>query len=109
MALKKRGSRPIVVVGIGYRWFVRPKPTYSQGLTWSPLSLAVERADPHGCATLMVRLASPHPGNWMNAPASPVLPSAVTSAIRQALDCGWQPDHPGSPFTLDFGGEGQIP
>ncbi|MGW3892788.1 hypothetical protein ACWD69_29285 [Micromonospora chokoriensis] len=109
MALTKRGSRPIVVDGIGYRWFVRPKPTYSQGLTWSPLSFAVERADPPGCASLIVRLASPHPGNWMNAPAPPVLPSVVASAIRQALGCGWQPDHPGSPFMLGFGGEDQIP
>lgn len=108
-ALKKRGSRPIVVDGIGYRWFVRRKPTYSQGLTWSPLSFAVERADPPGCATLIVRLASPHPDNWMNAPASPVLPSAVASAIRQALDRGWQPDHPGSPFMLNLGDEDQLP
>lgn len=109
MALNKRGSRPIVVDGKGYRWIVRRKPTYSQGLTWSPLRFAVERTDPPGRATLVVQLASPHPANWMNAPSSPVLPSAVTSAIRQALDLGWQPDHPGSPFMLDLGDEDQLP
>ncbi|MGC4864728.1 hypothetical protein ACLQ3B_04735 [Micromonospora sp. DT53] len=108
MALNKRGSRPIVVDGKGYRWFVRRKPTYSQGLTWSPPSFAVERTDPPGCATLVVRLASPHPGNWMNAPASPLLPSGVASAIRQALDLGWQPDHPGSPFMVNLGDEDQL-
>ncbi|MET8836080.1 hypothetical protein ABZV78_19470 [Micromonospora sp. NPDC004540] len=105
MVINKRGSRPIVVDGTCYRWLVRRKPTYSQGLTWSPLSFAVERTDSPGCSTLVVRLASAHAGNWMNAAASPVLPSAVASAIRQALERGWQPDHPGSPFMLNVGDE----
>lgn len=109
MALRKRGTRPIVVDGIRYRWLVRRKPTYSQGLTWSPLTFAVERTEPPSCATLIVRLASPHPGNWINAPAAPVLPSAVARAIRQAHDRGWQPDHPKSPFTLSLGDEDQLP
>ncbi|QGL50180.1 hypothetical protein GCE86_26060 [Micromonospora terminaliae] len=103
MAINKRGSRPIVVDGKGYRWLIRRKPTYSQGLTWSPLSFAVDRTDAPGCATLIVRSASPRPDNWMNAAASPVLPSAVASAIRQALERGWQPGHPGSPFVLTLG------
>jgi len=107
VALNKRGSRPIVVDGNRYCWLVRRKPTYSQGLTWSPLSFAVERADLAGCATLVVRLASPRPDNWMNAVASPVLPSLVASAIRQGLERGWQPERPGSPFMLDLGADEQ--
>ncbi|MFG1838163.1 hypothetical protein ACGFH8_06965 [Micromonospora sp. NPDC049175] len=103
MAINKRGSRRIVVDDKGYRWLIRRKPTYCQGLTWSPLSFAVERTDPPGCATLIVELASPRPDNWVNATAAPVLPSAVASAIRQALERGWQPDHPGSPFMLNLG------
>ncbi|MEU5527082.1 hypothetical protein ABZ744_09090 [Micromonospora chersina] len=106
MALSKRGSRSVVVGGTPYRWLVRRKPTYSQGLTWSPLSFAVERADMPGCATLVVRVASPRPDNWMNAAAFPVLPSMVATAVRQALERGWQSDRPGSPFTLDLGNEG---
>ncbi|MFG3684170.1 hypothetical protein ACGF5H_29140 [Micromonospora chalcea] len=107
MALNKRGSRSIVVGGDRYRWLVRRKPTYSQGLVWSPLSFAVEWADLADCATLVVRLASPRPDNWMSAAASPVLPSLVASAIVQALERGWQPERPGSPFVLDLGaGEG---
>jgi hypothetical protein len=106
--LRRHLSRPIVVDGKGYRWFVRRKPTYSQGLTRLPLSFAVERTDPPSRATLVVQLASPHPGNWMNAPPYPVLPSAVASAIRQALDLGWQPDHPGSPFMLNLGDGDQL-
>ncbi len=38
VALNKRGSRPIVVDGNRYRWLIRRKPTYSQGLTWSPMA-----------------------------------------------------------------------
>ncbi|MFD6610818.1 hypothetical protein ACFWD1_18255 [Micromonospora chalcea] len=106
MALNKRGSRSIVVGGDRYCWLVRRKPTYSQGLTWSPLSFAVERADLADCATLVVRLASPRPDNWMSAAASPVLPSLVASAIVQALERGWQPERPGSPFVLDLGAGG---
>ncbi|MEU1966073.1 hypothetical protein ABZ541_21200 [Micromonospora sediminicola] len=109
MALRKRGSRPIVVDGESYRWSVRRKPTYGQGLAWSPLSFAVERTDPPGCATLVVRLASPRPDNWMNAAGSTVLPSTVAAAVRQALGRGWQPTRPGSPFLLDLGDEEQVP
>ncbi|MEH0829250.1 MULTISPECIES: hypothetical protein [unclassified Micromonospora] len=108
MALNKRGSRPIVVDGNRYRWLVRRKPTYSQGLTWSPLSFAVERADLPDCATLVVQLASPRPDNWINAAASPVLPSVVASAIRQALERGWQPERPGSPFMPNLGADDQL-
>ncbi|WP_307874077.1 MULTISPECIES: hypothetical protein [unclassified Frankia] len=92
-----------MVDGDHYRWVVRRKPTYSQGLTWSPLSFAVERADPPGRSTLVVRLATPRPDNWIKAPAPSVQPAAVAAAIRQALERGWQPSRPGSPFVLDLG------
>ncbi len=32
MAIPKRGSRNIVVNGESYRWYMRRRPTYSQGL-----------------------------------------------------------------------------
>ena len=36
MALVRKGSRQIVVDGTAYRWRLRGRPTYSQGLAWSP-------------------------------------------------------------------------
>ncbi|MFV2105425.1 hypothetical protein [Micromonospora sp. LOL_015] len=100
MATVKRGSRPIIVDGCRYRWTVRRKPTYSQALAWAPLTFAVERINPPGCAVLVVRVASAHPGNWVHAEAMPVRPLMVAAAIRQALVRGWQPDRPDSPFVL---------
>ncbi len=43
----------------------------------------------------------------MSAATSPVLPSLVASAIVQALERGWQPEFPGSPFLLDLGADEQ--
>ncbi|MEU7169147.1 hypothetical protein AB0A70_31595 [Streptomyces morookaense] len=100
MALPRKGSRRIVVDGVTYRWTVRGRPTYDQGLCWSPLTFAVEHADSPG-TTLVVRTGRPHPGNWMGQPTEPVLPSAVADAIRTARRKGWTPEAPGSPFLLD--------
>ena len=44
MAIPKRGARNIVVDGQAYRWYVRRKPTYRQGLCDSSMQLAVEHA-----------------------------------------------------------------
>jgi hypothetical protein len=100
MALARKGSRRIVVDGTVYRWRVRHKPSYCQGLAWTPLSYAVEQADSTG-AVLVVRTSQPHPSNWINAPAAPVRPADVASSIRTALANGWSPTCPGKPFVVD--------
>ena len=100
MALLKRGSRRIVVDGTAYRWRLRGRPTYDQGLCASPCTYAVERAGGQG-AVLVVMTDQPHPGNWIGRRAQPVLPSDVSRAIHTALAGGWRPDHPGSAFHLD--------
>ncbi|MFJ8162414.1 hypothetical protein ACIRBY_15975 [Streptomyces sp. NPDC096136] len=43
MTLVKKGSRLITVDGTTYRWRLRGRPTYDQGLVVSPLAYAVER------------------------------------------------------------------
>ena len=48
MALVKKGSRLITVDGVGYRWRVRGRPTYSQGIGQTGLTFAVERVDLKG-------------------------------------------------------------
>lgn len=100
MALPRKGARRIVDDGTAYRWRVRHEPSYCQGLGWTPLSYAVERADPAG-TVLVVKTGGAHPGNWVGAPATPVRPSDVADAIRTALAHGWSPDRADRPFLLD--------
>ncbi|MEW2395860.1 hypothetical protein [Streptomyces sp. NPDC046862] len=100
MALVGKGSRRIVVDGTAYRWRLRGRPTYSQGLAWSPCTFAVEHANTPG-TTLVVSTDQPHPNNWICREAEPVLPSRVATAVRLALREGWTPTAPGSAFHLD--------
>ncbi len=48
VALNTKGSRPLVVDGVAYRWNVRRKPSYGQLLGESNLVFAVERSDVSG-------------------------------------------------------------
>jgi len=100
MALRRKGSRRIVVDGTIYRWRLRRRPTYFQGLAWSPCTFAVEHADTPG-TTLVVTTNQSHPSNWLGREAKPVLPSGVAKAIQLALREGWTPTAPGSGFHLD--------
>ncbi|MEU1181234.1 hypothetical protein ABZ464_27035 [Streptomyces sp. NPDC005820] len=100
MAFVRKGSRRIVVYGTAYRWRLRGRPTYSQGLAWSPCTYAVEHADTPGM-TLVVTTDQPHPSNWIGREAEPVLPSGVAAAVRLALREGWTPTVSGSAFYLD--------
>ncbi|MER5913048.1 hypothetical protein ABT124_21735 [Streptomyces sp. NPDC001982] len=101
MALGRKGARRIVVDGTAYRWRLRRRPTYNQGLCWTPCTYAVEHAD-HPGTTLVVTTNQPHIGNWIARLANPVLPSDVAHAIDSALRQGWTPKVPGSPFHLDW-------
>ncbi|MFF4656630.1 hypothetical protein [Streptomyces sp. NPDC001381] len=100
MALVRKGSRRIVVVGTVYRWRLRGRPTYDQGLAQSRCTFAVEHADTPG-TTLVVTTNEPHPSNWFGRAAEPVLRSTVAAAVRLALSEGWAPKAPGSAFHLD--------
>ncbi|MFF9034072.1 hypothetical protein ACF090_01190 [Streptomyces sp. NPDC014892] len=100
MALVRKGSRRIVVDGTDYRWLLRGRPTYFQGLAWSPCTFAVEHTDRPGM-TLVVTTGQPHSSNWIGREAEPVLPSGVAAAVRLALRMGWSPTTPGSAFHLD--------
>ncbi|GGX84220.1 hypothetical protein [Streptomyces fructofermentans] len=100
MALVKKGSRLINVDGTTFRWRLRGRPTYDQGLAHSPLTYAVEHAGRPG-TTLVVTTNQPHPSNWFEMQGSPILPAQVADDIRTALAAGWTPKSPGSPFHLD--------
>jgi hypothetical protein len=99
MSLAQKGSRLITVDGTVYRWRVRKRPTYSQGIGHRPLSFAVEHAESAG-AVLHVTMPQDHPSSWIGGTAEPALPSTVSALIRHALDRGWRPQSPGPAFLV---------
>lgn len=101
MTLPSKGTRRITVDAVRYRWAVRRKPTYSQGIGLSPLTVAVEHDEPSG-SVLVVRFSQAHPGNWLGSPSEGVTPGDVAFAIREARGRGWQPETPAGPFRLHF-------
>ena len=92
-------SRQIVVDNQAYRRLLRSRPTYAQGLCWTPCRYAVEDYDRPGRRPV-VTTGQPHPSNWLGRPASPVLPAQVAQAIRIAVQLGWDPSSTGAPFHL---------
>jgi hypothetical protein len=96
MALGRKGARRIIVDGTAYRWRLRRRPTYFQGLAWSPCTFAVEHAESPG-TTLVVATHQPHPSNWIGREPKAVLPSDVAQAIGRALREGWTPTASGFP------------
>ncbi|MET7455377.1 hypothetical protein ABZT03_26475 [Streptomyces sp. NPDC005574] len=101
MALGRMGARHIVVDGTAYRWRLPRRPTYAQGLAWSPGTYAVEHAGTPG-TTLVATTNQAHPSNWIGRQAEAVLPSAVARAIERALREGWIPTASGSPLHLNL-------
>ena len=112
MAIPKQGSRPIIVDGTTYRWYMRRKATYHQLLIaleqrvhpgevrTGYITIAVEHAEARGYV-LAFTLPQVHPNTNMGLPVVPVVPSQVARVITQALAAGWQPTKPGKPFTIN--------
>ncbi|MFD8939139.1 hypothetical protein ACFV0R_28480 [Streptomyces sp. NPDC059578] len=89
MTLNKKGSRRITVDGIEYRWRIRRKPSYMQGLCWTPMTYAVEAASgSQPGTTLIVTSGQAHPSNWVGVETEPIRPAHVAASIREARDQG---------------------
>ena len=99
MAITKRGSRRIVVDAKPYRWIVRRKPTYHQGLAQSPLTFAVEFEAGKG-SVLVVDLETPRMDNWFGASGLVIMPRLVAHCIREGIAKGWRPQVKGRPYVL---------
>ncbi|MEW1700834.1 hypothetical protein [Streptomyces sp. NPDC091278] len=99
MALAGKGSCRVVVDGVTCRWRVRGRPACDRVLVRRPLGYAVEQAEAPG-SILVVITDRPHPGNWFEISARPVLSAEVAFTIRTARARGWTPGEPGSPFLL---------
>jgi hypothetical protein len=98
VAMRKTGSRSVVVDGQQYRWRVRPSPTYIQGAYATALTFSVQRED--GGSVLLVVTDRPRPDNWLDRPGAVVTPAVVAGSIRQALAAGWQAGAAGYAFEL---------
>lgn len=107
MTMPRKGSRRITVDGTDYRWRLRGRPTYDQGLAASPATYAVEHAERPG-TTLVVATDQPHASNWVELKAKPVRPADVGAAVRLALRHGWNPTASGATHRLDLS-EGFVP
>ncbi|MFJ4969432.1 hypothetical protein [Streptomyces sp. NPDC088755] len=84
MALNKKGSRRTTVDGIEYRWRIRGKPSYMQGLCWTPMTYAVETASgSQPGTTLIVTSGQAHPSNWVGVETEPIRPAHVAASISR--------------------------
>src|SRR5262249_36072085 len=97
MAIRKIGSRRLVVDGVTYLWRVRRRPTYCQANAWGSLSVCVQRAEAPG-AILVVDLDRPRPDNWLGLASSPLRPSEVAGLVRRGIAAGWKPEISGGQF-----------
>ncbi|GAA3709690.1 hypothetical protein GCM10022224_089010 [Nonomuraea antimicrobica] len=97
--MPKKGSRRISVDGTDYRWRVSNNPS-NRGDTWNPIRFAVERVEEAG-GVLTVSLPFARPDNGFGARTMAIRPVLVSECIRRAVEAGWDPRRPGSPFTLD--------
>ncbi|EDN66720.1 hypothetical protein BGP_0480 [Beggiatoa sp. PS] len=99
MAMPKKGARIITVNGTKFRWRIRRKPTYNQGLANGPMTFSVELAH-DSKSVLLVETPHAHSNNFMNEPVVSILPSYVANCIKLALKTGWTPTVQGKLFIL---------
>ena len=104
MAIRKTGSRRIVVDGLAYRWRIRHRATYGQtDYGHGVLHIAVEAAEQAG-AVLVLITDRPHPQDCVPRPLRPATPSDMAGWIRRAIGAGWMPSKPGPQFILHLSG-----
>lgn len=101
MAMRKTGSRRLVVDGVAYRWRIRRRATYGQSdYGCGKLHVAVEQAEEQPGAVLVLYTDRPHPADWGTRQVLPVRPSDVARWVREALAAGWVPSEPGHSSSI---------
>ena len=100
MAVRKKGSRRIVVDDVAYLWRFPRRPTRYQEDGFPEVIVTVSREN---CRQAVLVLFFPnryHPNGPIDAPVRPVLPSDVAKGIRDARAAGWKDDEPSPQFGL---------
>lgn len=95
--IPKRGSRRIIVEGVGYLWRLRKRPTRGH-VAGGSVCVAVAEESGHG-STLLVELGA-HPSNQVGRFGSAVTPGDVDGWVRAAVRDGWTPLDPGPNFRV---------
>jgi hypothetical protein len=98
MAIRKTGSRQIIVDGMAYRWRIRRKPTYCQACFAGCLTVAIQLAENPG--RTLLALGAARPDNLIGNPSVIVTPQTVAATIRAALAEGWEPATQGPQFVI---------
>ncbi len=98
MAVRKTGSRRIVVEGVEYRWRIAPRPTPGEFDYAGSMVASVQLAE-HAGQVLFVQCGLRH-GNIRDLPGAIVTPRRIALAIQNALAAGWQPNERGEPFRI---------
>lgn len=101
MSLPKKGSRKIQVDGLDYRWLIRKKPSYIQGIGAVSFTIAIERFEEEHKGLLLVHTGLTRLDNWIDPHQTSVTPKVVREMIQTALNGGWNPANT-EPFLLDF-------
>lgn len=102
MSLTKKGSRTIAVENETYLWQVRKKPTYSSGLGWSNLSVAVQLKETN-CSVLVATLNGPRPDAYIKESKEVVVTLRhVEDIIKKAIESGWGYNEKGSSYEFEY-------
>jgi hypothetical protein len=103
MSIPRKGSRTVSHGDHGYRWHVRRKPTYRQGVVEASMKVAIERVGANAGLVLRVDLRVSRPDNWIAAHQTALTPRVVRQIIASALNDGWNPEVSGSAFEYEYG------
>jgi hypothetical protein len=95
MAIPRKGSRKIDVAGHSLMWRIRRKPTHSQAVATSPMTIAVACASGRG-SKLILELDVSRPDAGLRPSAVSVTPADVAHLVLKALSDGWQPEVDGN-------------
>jgi len=99
MAMKRKGSRPIVVDGTTYLWRIRRRPTVFQTDYGTALTCSVQRNDERAGRVLLIVFPQGRAECYLpSVPRAPVVPRQVAECIRNAIREGWNPGDRGDAF-----------
>jgi hypothetical protein len=100
MAVRRKGSRGILVDGVRYLWRFPPVMAQDQYDYWPGCFVTVQHADVRRGSVLVITFPQYRPDAAPDQPAVPVLPSDVARCIRAAVTKGWKPTEQGPQFVI---------